>query len=214
MCLIVLLFLTNGCKKNIEDSDLFTPAGTVTDIDNNIYNAIKIGTQIWMVENLRTTRYCNGDPIPNITDLVEFSELTTGGFCTYNNTTNTETINIYGRLYNLFAVKDSRGLCPASWHVASSMEWETLSDYVGKDAGAKLKDTHGWLNGGNGTNISGFSALPGGYCYGGFNGIGDYAYWWSSDGLNPILQYDSDLFGINRYYIADEAGHSVRCIKN
>jgi uncharacterized protein (TIGR02145 family) len=121
--LLGLLFLTYGCKKDVEN--LFTPAGTVTDIDGNTYNVIKIGTQIWMAENLKTTKYRNGDPIPNITDLTEWGQLTTGGFCTYKNTINTDTINTFGRLYNWYAVSDSRGLCPTGWHIPSSTEWLT-----------------------------------------------------------------------------------------
>jgi uncharacterized protein (TIGR02145 family) len=167
-------------------------AGTVTDIDGNVYQTVTIGGQEWMAENLKVIHYCNGDSIPNVTDAGVWTSLTTGAFCEYNN--NVNNVATYGRLYNWYSVNDSRNIAPAGWHVPSDADWKQLEMTLGMsqsqaDAtgirdtteGAKMKEagtTH-WLTPNTGaTNESGFSALPGGYRYfnyGTYMDMGNYA---------------------------------------
>lgn len=194
--------------------------GVVTDIDGNIYHTIQIGTQLWMVENLKTTHYRNGDPIPNVTDDTGWHDLTTGAYCNYNN--DTSYAAIYGRLYNWYSVDDSRNIAPEGWHVPTDNDWQVLIDYLGgpDSAGGKLKETgttH-WLTPNLGaTNESGFTALPGGYRGSYFYEIGYSGKWWSSTQYSYWAWYrtmKSDTPEIfNSYYILID-GYSVRCIKN
>jgi len=140
--------------------------GSVTDIDGNVYQTVKIGNQWWMMENLKVTSYRNGEAIPNVTDTTEWYNLTTGAYCYYDNDAYNTTI--YGRLYNWYSINDSRSIAPTGWHVPTDEEWTTVINYLGGEsvAGGKLKEngtTH-WTSPNNGaTNESGFSALPGGY---------------------------------------------------
>ena len=172
--------LTNSCKK---DDTTITPQtgdggitsvvfnnantyGTMTDQNGNIYKTITIGTQTWMAENLRVTKYRNGDPIPNVTDNAAWAALTTGAYCSYANTTDKDKIATYGLLYNWFTVTDSRNIAPAGWHVPTNDEWETLTTFLGgAGAGGQMKETgttH-WLSPNTGaTNESGFSGTPAG----------------------------------------------------
>jgi uncharacterized protein (TIGR02145 family) len=200
--------------------------GIETDIDGNIYKIITIGTQIWMVENLNVIHYRNGDPITNVTDNIQWSNLTTGAYCDYGNSPGMSTI--YGRLYNWYTVVDPRNFCPAGWHVPIDAEWTTLTSYLGGDSsGDKLKETgtNHWLSPNTGaTNESCFTALPGGYRIG--NNIdpgtcinmGYSGSWWSSterDTYNALYW--------SMYNFADNAGSSwdnkrnglsVRCVKD
>jgi uncharacterized protein (TIGR02145 family) len=207
---------------------LQVPPDTVTDIDGNVYHKITIGTQVWLVENLRTTHYRNGDPIPNVTDGDLWKTLTTGAYCIYDNfPVNAMT---YGLFYNWFAVTDNRNICPAGWHVPSNAEWSTLSDFLGgKDvAGGKMKST-GTIEQGNGlwynpntgaTNSSGFTALPAGYRinYGNYYSIGNVAYFWSSsdttsaNAWNYVLDANNEK--LTRIYNFQTNGFSIRCCKN
>ena len=180
-------------------------AGTVTDIDGNIYKTIKIGSQIWMAENLKVVNYRNGDPIPNITSNSEWEGLSTGAYCVYDNEDSyTDT---YGYLYNWYVVTDNRNIAPDGWHVPTDKEWEQLdmylgisrldmffngSSWIGVDEGGKMKEvgtTH-WNNPNTGaTNESGLSARPGGMR--GDNGYYDYigtrAYFWSTSKVDNLL---------------------------
>jgi uncharacterized protein (TIGR02145 family) len=216
----VFLMLTTSCKKKDDNN---TPPTTeiVTDIDGNVYHSITIGTQVWMVENLKTTKYRNGDPIPNVTEDT-WGNLTTGAYCNYNNNANNSTT--YGRLYNWFAVNDSRNIAPTGWHVPNDAEWATLTNYlVGNGvAGGKLKEkgtTH-WQSPNIGaTNESNFTALPGGYrLEGGFVYIGKAGCWWSTtvyntpDACYQNLWYDSEGLGFGNYSLV--AGYSVRCLRD
>ena len=111
---------------------------TVTDADNIIYNTVTIGSQVWITENLKTTKYNDGTPIPNVTDSLEWLGLTTPAYCWYKNDSLMYN-NIYGVLYNWFAV-DTENLCPDGWHIPNEAEWETLKQYLGQDAGSKLME--------------------------------------------------------------------------
>ncbi|MEI6124666.1 MAG: fibrobacter succinogenes major paralogous domain-containing protein [Bacteroidota bacterium] len=176
--LLVLCFII------IAISSVKAQNATIKDIDGNTYNTVTIGTQTWMKENLKVTKYRNGDPIPNITDSVEWRKeemniIHNGAYCAYNNSpSNAKT---YGYLYNWYTVVDSRNLCPTGWHVPSNDEWNDLRNYLTsndygfqddkKNIGKSLASKSGWaadnLKGNIGNdpgsnNKSGFTALPGG----------------------------------------------------
>jgi uncharacterized protein (TIGR02145 family) len=198
---------------------------TVSDNDGNIYNTITIGTQIWMAENLKVTKYQNGDPIPNITDSTQWSNSATGAYCNYDNDVNKG--NAYGRLYNWCAVSDSRNLAPTGWHVASDAEWTKLTDYLGAMvAGNKIKEsgTIHWISPNYGTNESGFTALPGGArdIYGKFAVIGIASWWYSSNkDTAEISCWIMDWHSTNVNGVTysngsgcDPDGCSVRCLKD
>ncbi len=192
--------------------------------DNKFYNTVLIGTQCWFKENLNSTKYVNGDAIPNVTDNTAWNTLTTGAYCNYNNDLNNATI--YGRLYNWYAVNDSRKLCPFGWHVPTDTDWQTLTDYLGgiSIAGGKMKETgliH-WITPNSGaTNSCGFSALPGGYRYDyvvTYDGIGYFSYWWSAsenittDAWYRLIGYSGE--DVHRYNGFKKYGYSVRCLKD
>jgi uncharacterized protein (TIGR02145 family) len=146
----------------------FIPPSSVTDIDTNTYPTVTIGSQTWMAQNLKTTRYNTGDSLLYSTRFSSSSwgSLNSGGYCWYMY--NLKCKDVYGALYNWYAGKDSRNVCPTGWHVPSKDEWLTLVNYLGGDsiAGGKLKEagTLHWANPNTGaTNESGFTALPGGY---------------------------------------------------
>ena len=119
----MFLLLISGCKKGVNKNNL--PANAVKDIDGNVYHTVTIGTQVWMVENLKVTKYRDGTPIPNKTDATEWGSLTTGAYCDYDNTVSNSTI--YGKLYNWYAVNDWRNIAPTGWHVPTDAEWTTLT---------------------------------------------------------------------------------------
>jgi uncharacterized protein (TIGR02145 family) len=193
------IFLLTSCKKEAQE-ELFTPAGTINDVDGNTYKVINVGSQLWMKENLKTTRYSDGSLIPNITDSASWLNLTSGAFVWYRNDEATYK-NTYGALYNWYSVNDSRKLCPEGWHVPSDEEWTILenhvynyleydgSEWIGVGGYMKEAGTIHWYSPNHGaTNKSGFTALPAGCRYGPsyytpedlFINIGYTAYWWSS----------------------------------
>ena len=200
---------------------------TVTDIDNNTYNTVLIGDQCWTQSNLKTSRYQNGDYIP--TGLTDNAWLTTttGAYVIFDNYPVND--GLYGRLYNNYAVKDSRGLCPMGWHVPTIMEWTTLQNHLGGEmvAGGALKSTDiqptpgGWNSPNRGaTNSSGFTALPGGrrVNQGYFTDRSNLGYWWSSSASSEFYAWFWNLYwdGSYFYYRSDlrTNGFSVRCLKN
>jgi uncharacterized protein (TIGR02145 family) len=219
-------FLANSCKKD-EGNNNNDSAGTVTDIDGNVYHTVTIGTQVWMVENLKVTHYRNGDPIPNVTNGTVWNDLTTGAYCDYNNTPLNSTT--YGKLYNFYPVADSRNLCPTGWHVPTNPEFQTLIDYLGGSsvAGGKMKETgttH-WQDPNTGaTNSSGFTGLPGGFRWRGssdnFSWIGEAGYWWSATeqdatfAWHRYLRCNSAEINLLDYSYHKSYGFSVRCIKD
>ena len=164
--------------------------GGATDIDGNTYKSVIIGEQEWMAENLRTTKYSDGNGIPNVTGHNEWSSLSTGAWCNYDNSSSNDAT--YGKLYNWYAVNTNK-LCPTGWHVPTDAEWTVLTDYLAADGhsgaeGNALKSTSGWNSGGNGTDDYGWLGLPGGFrsSYdGGFNTIGSYGAWWIAHRRNP-----------------------------
>jgi uncharacterized protein (TIGR02145 family) len=221
-----ILLIVSACKKkdNDDNDDNTTPpVTTVTDIDGNVYHTVIIGSQTWTVEDLKVIHYRNGDVIPNVTDPTDWNNLITGAYCNYNNDVNN--VSTYGRLYNWFAVKDARNICPLGWHVPADSEWTVLATYLGGEtvAGGKLKEagtTH-WTSPNIGaTNETGFKALPDGYrAYNGtFYGITEDCIWWTTtqdDVFNGWMRQvsfiESDLV---RDYQAKTVGLSVRCVKD
>ncbi len=203
--------------------------GTITDIDGNVYRTVTIGTQIWLAENLKVTHYRNGDDIPNVTDGTTWWGLTTGAYCEYNNDINY--VATYGRIYNWFAVADSRNVAPIGWHVATDDEWKQLEMFLGMsqaeadmhsdrgtDEGGKLKDTGTtyWNTPNIGaTNSSGFTALPGGY---GHANMGNGGYFWTSTEFDSGTAWARALdYGhskVNRENSTKPWGLSVRCVKD
>jgi len=199
---------------------------TVTDIDNNVYQTVKIGNQWWMAENLIVSKYRNGDPVPQVTDDSEWSRLTAGGWAYYENDSSND--DKYGKLYNWFAVDDSRGLCPEGWRIPDDKSWLTLVQYLGENAGGKMKATRTdpephprWeFPNVNATNESGFSGLAGGYRFfgGDFSLIGDSGFWWSSSEDGPtraayhyLYAYNGKVDGATN---VKQSGFSVRCLKD
>jgi uncharacterized protein (TIGR02145 family) len=212
-----------NADKETDIRDTVNTEGTVTDIDGNVYHTVTIGKQIWMDENLKTTRYSNGEPVAKITDATAWGNLTTAAFCIYDNVENNSAT--YGRIYNWFAVTDSRKLCPTGWHVPSNDEWAILTTYLGGEsvAGGKLKETgtaHWKSPNAGATNETGFTALPGGHRSnnGNYNDFGDDGYWWSStdDGKDNAWNRDIDFKSADMF--RDDAGKnrgfSVRCLKD
>jgi uncharacterized protein (TIGR02145 family) len=202
----------------------FSSCGGVTDVDGNGYQTVQIGTQCWTQSNLTVSKYRDGSSITNITDNTQWSQTntsSTGAWCNYNNDANNGTT--YGKLYNWYAVNDSRGLCPTGWHVPSDAEWTTLENHLGGSsvAGGAMKSTTGWTSPNTGaTNSSGFTALPGGFRTnsGGFTNVGSHGYWWSSSDAGSgyawyrLLNYTQAA--VYRNYNGLRTGYSVRCARD
>ena len=186
-----------------------------------IIPAIEIGTQQWMTQNLDVTTYRNGDIIPQVTDPIDWDALTTGAWCYYNN----DPANgaIYGKLYNWYAVNDSRGLAPAGWHIPSDAEWTTLGTHLGGNAvaGGKMKTTGTTWNSPNSgaTNESGYSGLPGGVRdTGAFFNDGTNGNWWSATQTSTINAWSRKLTNTSstlfRTFDKKSNGYSVRCLRD
>ena len=181
---LMFVILTSGCKKDEKTNDP-PPTATVTDIDGNVYNTVTIGTQVWMVENLKTTRFNDGSAIQLVSDDTVWSNLTSPGYCWYDNDEATNK-DPFGALYNWYTVNSGK-LCPAGWHLPTDDEWDIIVNYLDGDtiAGGKMKETGTtlWNSPNTGaTNSSGFTGLPGGFCNfnGNFYSIGFNGSWWST----------------------------------
>ena len=203
---------------------LFNPNlsyGTVTDAELNVYNTIKIGTQTWMAENLKTTTFSNGEQIANVADNLIWPDYKLDAYCWYENNISFKTS--YGALYNWYAVNTAR-LCPTGWHVPSSAEFAALITFLGGEsaAGGKLKENGAvhWLTPNTGAdNQSGFSSLPGGSLNSGdFVSFRTAGYWWSSAGSSPdsadFLLMESNNGSASIDSGIKTNGLSVRCIKD
>lgn len=211
--------------------------GTVTDIDGNVYHTVTIGTQVWMVESLKTTKYRNGDPIPNVTDNTEWARLNSGAYCNYKN--NVENSNKYGKLYNWNAANDSRNIAPIGWHIPTNADWTELSNYVESNIGTSgsvakaLSAKTDWAPSsykdviGNDlikNNSSGFSALPGGLRYGdgsfGYLGLTGVWWGWSKEEYEQnsvwfrFLDYNKSIISKTEGMYRKECGFSIRCVKD
>lgn len=194
--------------------------GTLKDIDGNSYKTVVIGTQTWMAENLRTTKFRDTTDIPNVMSGSAWDGLSTPGYCNYNNTLDADTIEIYGRLYN-FSTVNSGKICPTGWHVPSDSEWTIVSDCIVSN-GEVLKETgttH-WASPNNlASNETGFTAIPAGSRTGQYFGHKNLnANWWSSTynfgnkSYTRSLSYN-DTTLINELE-STENGLSIRCVKD
>ena len=199
-----------------------TSAGTVVDADGNLYASVTIGTQVWMRENLRTTKYNDGTSISLVSDNTTWSSLTTAAYCWYNNDEAGNKVD-YGALYNRHV--NTAKLCPAGWHVPTLNNWITLENYLGglSIAGGKLKEigTWHWTAPNTGaTNESGFTAFPGGYrnSAGQFLNMGTYATFWTSDNYSSTYGWhvylNTNNAGVTHGDLSFKAGASVRCVKD
>ena len=211
-CTGIFLVLTLTCKKSPEKTGL-------ADIDGNVYDTVVIGTQVWMAENLKTTRLNDGTEIPLVTSDTAWSNLRTPGYCWYGNYEAFFNLNHYGALYNYYAVKTGK-LCPAGWHVPETNEWYTLIIYLGENtAGGKMKETgtRNWLTPNTGaTNESGFNALPGGFrnsYYKDFQRFRISGHFWHSEPADVMrVTYSSE--DVIHGSLGGNDGASVRCIKD
>lgn len=203
-----------------------TPFGTgltITDVDGNLYHTVTIGMQVWMLENLKTTHYSNGDAIP-VSDGSHWGGLTTGVYCNFND--DTVTANTYGRLFNWYAASDNRNICPCGWHVPANGEWSQLVTFLGgmAVAGGALKEagTLHWASPNTGaTNSSGFTALPAGYRLydGSFNDLTKSGVFWTATSYSARYSFWYQLSSTNATIYTDNqglisTGMSVRCVKN
>jgi len=235
ICVILFGFLS--CSDHPVDPSKAgdsTSSGTVKDINGNTYHTVKIGNQTWMVENLKVTKYRNGDSIPKITTNNDWVNLNSGAYCDYDNIASNSTV--YGHLYNGYAARDSRNIAPTGWHVSTDQDWKELEIFLGMSQnqadtlgwrgtgiGGKLKEagtTH-WESPNTGANnSSGFTALPSGYrsMSSGFFDLGKYTFFWTSSGEVSGVSWYRDLHyqhsDIERGNNDRRGGYSVRCIKD
>ncbi|HOW09920.1 MAG TPA: FISUMP domain-containing protein [Bacteroidales bacterium] len=202
----------------------------LSDVDNNIYRTVRIGNQIWMAQNLATTHFNNGNAITEVTLDANWVGNTDPAYCWYNNDEDTYR-PLYGALYNFHAA-NTGNLCPAGWRVPSDADFKALEmtlgltqaeadalGWRGTTQGTQLKSASGWTTG-NGTNTSGFSAVPAGYRYyvdGTFNLAGTITYFWTTTEDSPnrafMRQLDSTHENVYRQNADESAGKSVRCVK-
>jgi uncharacterized protein (TIGR02145 family) len=222
----VRAYATNSVGTSYGDEVAFTTVhetGTVTDIDGNIYQTVKIGNQWWMAENLKVIRYRNGNAIPYITDRTTWANINFGAYCNYHN--DVSIVATFGRLYNWYAVVDVNNIAPAGWHVPTETEWQTLLGYLGGSgvAGGKMKEagTAHWSSPNTGaTNESGFTALGGGYRYtdGYYYNLGSTADFWSATQSGGSSAWGKNLgynfVHVNSYSRSFRYGFSVRCVKD
>jgi len=194
------------------------------DQDGNIYRTVKIGNQVWMAENLKVTHYRDGSAIPDVPDNDAWSKLMTGALCWIENDS-IQYKNVYGALYNYYAVVDRRKLSPIGWHIPTIDEWRMLEQYLGgkESAGGKMKDlaSHLWKAIHRGAdNSSGFSAVPAGGRgrLGSSSEAGYYATWWALTSQDEDFAWHWGLHP-DRPNIRSNPGHkasgfSVRCVKD
>ncbi|MCO5247713.1 MAG: hypothetical protein M9887_02020 [Chitinophagales bacterium] len=205
--------------------------GSVSDIEGNKYATIRIGSQTWMAENLKTTKYNDGSNIPNVTNNTSWSNLNSGAWVLYNNDIS---YSYLGNLYNWHAVNSGK-LCPNGWHIPTDDDWTKLEQTLGlpssetevfgwrgeaQSIGSKLKSARGWETNDNSTNQSGFSALPGGYRLpnGSFMNISLNGLWWSSTENTADIAWARNLYhknsSIDRGVDPKNHGYSCRCVKD
>jgi uncharacterized protein (TIGR02145 family) len=225
----VRAYATNNAGTGYGEDVTITTYAT-TDIDGNNYSSVTIGTQVWMAENLKVTKYNDNATvdIPNVTGEAAWTGLTTPAYCWYNNNAAAYKAT-YGALYNWYTVdaasNGGKNVCPAGWHVPTDAEWTTLTNYLGGEsiAGGKLKEigtTH-WTSPNTGaTDETGFTAIPGGARNydGTFRNIGNYAGWWSATEFGPSSAWSRSLYyndtDVNTTDDYKKDGLSVRCLKD
>jgi uncharacterized protein (TIGR02145 family) len=199
--------------------------GTVSDNEGNSYKTIKIGNQTWMAQNLRATKFQNGDPIPSASDIQTWLKFRSPCECAYDFNENSDSLSKYGRYYNWYAIADKRNVAPIGWHVATDNDWAYLTA-KGSVIPKALASQSGWKDGGSWNDVgylqfwknnkTGFSAVPAGILNGQNNLPYEYAFWWSyseSPNFNcRYLRYDKSSM-INTF-MTEQYGLSVRCVKD
>ncbi len=221
---------------NASGSDTETKTDLVTvvshevfDIENNSYLTVIIGNQVWMAENLKTTKLNDGTAIPNVTNAADWYDRSLPAYCWYNNSISNK--DLFGGLYNWHTLSTGK-LCPTGWKIPSDEDWKVLEIYLGmtseianttswrgNNEGAKLKSTVGWYSGGNGTNVSGFTADPAGYrdANGNFLELGTSTYYWTNTAVDNSMSWFRGLSytysNIRRGWNMNNFGYTVRCIK-
>ena len=215
---------TNDSKINLNETNIKDNNPNIEVIDGT--RAVKIGTQIWSVENLNLDKFRNGDIILQAnseSDWITAGENKQPAWCYYNNDLSNG--SIYGRIYNFFAVADSRGLCPASWHVPTDEEWNSLTEFLGGNtiAGSKMKEIgiKNWNSPNeDANNSSGFTGLPGGYRNrgGNFMYIGTNGFWWTAPLESTYIRFIRNLNNRSEYLtrtsVLSSYGMHVRCVKD
>jgi len=220
---VTMEVLDNGGLKDTLQKSIHV-LGIVTDIDGNAYNTIMIGDQEWMVENLKVTRYRNGDNIATGHSDSNWTQLSTGAYAIYNDNTSNE-VETYGVLYNWAAIENISNIAPVGWHVPTDAEWRLLVNNLGgvSIAGGKLKETgtdHWNSPNAGATNESGFTALPGGtrIATGNYSGINLDGYFWSSTEQGENYAWYRNLISqqglVTVDYVDKRYGFSVRCVKD
>ena len=218
----------NGDIKSGSNSNHVSKVENISEKINNTilqnYSTVTIGTQIWTSKNLDVSTFRNGEAIPEAKNAQEWAKACgnrIAAYCYYDY--DSKNGNEYGKLYNWYAVNDSRGLAPKGYHIPSDAEWTILTDMLGGEeiAGKKMKSTTGWSNRSTGNNSSGFNGLPGGYCS--YNGFFSFRTanesWWSSsentrdEAWSRDLSYSGDA-KVVRYDYDKRYGLSVRCIRD
>jgi uncharacterized protein (TIGR02145 family) len=230
-----------SCKKDTENKPV--DFATVTDIDGNVYNSLTIGTQVWMAQNLKVTKYRNGDligtTVPDTLDITSENEPK----YQWASTGAEDSAATYGRLYTWYAVTDSRNVCPSGWHVPSDVEWTIAEDFLiahgynydgtitGNKIAKSMADKNSWAFSTNAgavgntdysgyRNKSGFTALPGGYrsSAGAFLNVGISDDWWCSTDTSSNNAWFRNLYNsysdVYRDNYAKSSGFSVRCIRD
>lgn len=223
---LLSLYSCNLCSYSKSST---TPSSDTFTYDGFTYHTIKIGNQFWTIENAHVTHYRNGDFIRNLKTNTEWAGAKTatdsGAWCYYNNTNNSDSQKLYGKLYNWYAVNDTRGLAPQGWHVANNKDWDKLMDNLTKNQeGQELKSVNYWMNDTNsnkaGRDRYGFSALPAGcrFADGSYHYLGYYTYFWSSlerttdHVYSQALYSDVTVFPTN--YADRLEGISVRFVRD
>jgi uncharacterized protein (TIGR02145 family) len=209
---ILLVVLISSCNVSNESSN---------DLINN--NVITIGSQVWIKNNLDVDKFKNGDPIPQAKSKQEwlaYSKAGEAAWCYYDNNIKN---NDYGKLYNWFAVNDSRGIAPSGFHVPSNVEYDTLIKYLGGNvkSSSKLKSNKGWTENCNGTNSTGFNAIPSGGVDDNFTFqyLGSSFFCWSitEDNYKSAYFFNLDSCFNSTISIIDDNksfGFSIRCLKD
>ncbi len=232
--------VTSSDTNGIVIALILQDAGTVTDGNGNVYRAVRIGSQVWTVENLRTAKLNDGTPIPLVVDNMTWETLTSPAYCYYNNTTNTDSIEKFGALYNWHAVSTGK-LAPTGWHVPDSSDWNELCYYLiangynwdetisGNKIGKSMAAKTDWRSAGeqgdvgndlSSNNSSDFSALPGGYLsdQGSSTTISYYGYWWSTTEIDTSSAYGFHLcfdhYSLVRSSYDKRSGFSVRLVRD
>lgn len=220
----VRVYATNSAGTGYSNEQSFGKVtSTVTDIDGNVYHTVRIGTQVWMVENLKTTKYRDGTPIRKVTDNSTWFGINYyGAYCDYNH--DQDKGQTYGHLYNWYAATDSRNIAPEGFHVPSDADFLILANFLGgvDVAGGKIKEAGytNWLRPNTGaTNETGFNAIPGGACSSdGFTLMGEKSGWWTTSEAaegEAFIRYTAYYnSGLNTKNLNKLNGNSIRCVKD